>query len=211
NVAFSRLEALHTDAGRWEDLIEVYVQRVENTDSSEEQVSLLCKVAQVNEGKLQQLDQAFDALLLAWNVNFTNQRTAEKLEDITRKTKKWNELLAAANAALQETDDAETEIAICLNCAKWYGQELGHPEYAIPYYQQILAIDANNGPAMQQRAELYRSTKQWDTLAQVLGRLVEMTDDPEVLAETYVQMGQLADTHLNIPEQAGQYYTQALE
>lgn len=211
DVAFSRLEALHTAAGRWEDLIEVYVQRVENTLSPEEQVKLLWKVAEVNEVKLQQLDQSFDALLLAWNVDFTNHATAEKLEAVTRKTKKWNDLLAASNGALQEAEDVNTKIAICLNCAKWYGQELGHPEYAIPYYQQILAIDPNNVPAMQQMAELYRSTKQWDTLAQVLGRLVEMTDDPDVLAETYVQMGVLADTQLNIPEQAGQYYAQALE
>ncbi|MCB9662249.1 MAG: tetratricopeptide repeat protein [Sandaracinaceae bacterium] len=211
NVAFARLEALHTEAGRWEDLIEVYVQRVENTGSAEEQVALLCKVAHVNEDKLRQLDQAFDALLLAWSVDFTNQQTADQLEDITRKTKKWNDLLATANASLQETEDPATKIAICLNCAKWYGQDLGHPEYAIPYYQQILAIDSNNVPAMQQMAALYRSTKQWDTLAQVLGRLVEMTDDPDVLADTYVQMGQLAETQLNIPEQAGQYYVQALE
>ena len=50
--------------------------------------------------------------------------------------------------------------------------------------QQILALDPGNVPAMQQMADLYRSTQQWDTLAQVLGRLVEMTKDPAILSAT---------------------------
>ena len=210
-VAFERLETLHTDSERWEDLIELYIERVENTDSAEEQVVLLGKVADVNSQHLEQHDQAFDALLLAWNVDFTNHDTAVKLEDVTRQTKSWNELLGVANNALQENEDPEVKIAICLACARWYGQELGHPEYAIPYYQQILAIDPNNVAAMQSMADLYRSTKQWDTLAQVLGRLVDMTDDPDVLAETYVQMGELSEDQLGIPEQAADYYQQAAE
>jgi tetratricopeptide (TPR) repeat protein len=209
--AFERLEALHREASRWEDLNEMYLQRVEATESVEERVALLGRVASVSEQKLSDLEQAFDALSVAWSLDYTNMDTARELERVTASANKWNELLTSANAALQETQDPAIRIAICLNCARWYGKELGHPEYAIPYYQQILALDPGNVPAMQQMGDLYRSTAQWDTLAQVLGRLVEMTKDPEILSGTFTQMGELAEERLGVPEQAPEFYYKALE
>ncbi|MFO0693530.1 MAG: hypothetical protein U0230_08245 [Polyangiales bacterium] len=209
--AFQRLETLHTEAGRWEDLTDLYVTRYEHTENVRERVGLLSKAAKVYETKLDDLEQAFSALQIAWEEDYTNRATARELERVTAAASKWNELLTAANAALQQVTDPEIKIAICLNCAKWYGAELGHPEYAIPYYQQILALDPGNVPAMQQMADLYRSTQQWDTLAQVLGRLVEMTKDPAILSATYVQMGDLAENQLGVPDQAPGFYLKALE
>ncbi len=211
DYAFLQLEDRHMAAGRWEELIEMYLTRVESTESDKEQVTLLRKVAKVYDRHLGDLGQAFDALQIAWTVDYTDRKTSDELERVTAATKRWNELLTAANNALQEVEDPNVKIAICLSCAKWYGVELKHPEYAIPYYQQILALDPNNVAAMQQMADLYRTTQQWDTLAQVLGRLVEMTDDPVVQSQTYVQMGDLAEEHLGVPDQAGQYYLKARE
>ncbi len=211
--AFAQLESLHTDAMRWEDLIDMYVTRVEEAEDTETRVRLLGKVAKVYEDQLGEPVDAFEALQIAWMEDFSDKETATELERVAGATNKWNELLTAANQALQEVppEDKETKIAICLHCARWYGQHLGHPEYAIPYYEQILALDPSNVAAMRQMAELYRTTQQWQTLAQVLGRLVEMTDDRDVKAETYVQMGDLSVQHLGIPQQAPQYYQKAID
>ena len=208
--AFTRLDELHRQAMRWEDLIEMYLGRVEATEDTAESVGLLRKVAGVYEAELNDPGEAFDALQIAWTQDFSNRETSEELERVAGLTQKWNELLTSANESLQQIEDPATKIAICLHCARWYGQELGHPEYAIPYYQQILALDPANVAAMQQMAELYRTTQQWQTLAQVLGRLVEMTTDGTVKADTYVQMGELCEQQLGVPEQAGGYYQRAL-
>ncbi|MEM9188384.1 MAG: tetratricopeptide repeat protein [Myxococcota bacterium] len=209
--AFEKLEELHGEAMRWEDLIEMYIGRAESSEDQAERVLLLRKIAKVYEEQLADLDQAFDALNLAWSEDFSDRETSGELERVTRATNKWNELLTAANDALAQVEDPESKIAICLHCAKWYGQELGHQEYAIPYIQQIESLDPNNVQAKQQLAELYRATQQWQQLAQTLGSLVQMTNDPNVRAETYVQMGDLCRENLGIPEQATSYYTKALE
>jgi tetratricopeptide (TPR) repeat protein len=210
-VAFEELEKLHEAAGRWEELVELYLTRVESTDETPARVALLRKVASVQEKHLGDKEQAFGALQVAWEEDYTDPKTAEDLERLAALTQKWNDLLAAANTALQQVTEPSTKIAICLACAKWYGTELGHPEYAIPYYQQILALDPANVPAMRQMADLYRSTQQWQTLAQVLGRLVDITSEPSDKAGVYVQMGDLAQQHLNLPEQARTYYQQGLD
>ena len=41
-----------------------------------------------------------------------------------------------------------TRIAICLRSAKWYGRFLERPDYAIPYYQQILQLDPAHHAAL---------------------------------------------------------------
>ena len=64
---------------------------------------------------------------------------------------------------------------------------------------------------LRQMADLYRSTGQWQTLAQVLGRLVDITTEPADKAGVFVQMGELAEQQLGLKDQARSYYKQALE
>ncbi|MCS6797689.1 MAG: tetratricopeptide repeat protein [Myxococcota bacterium] len=209
--AFERLEALHREAMRWEQLVDLYIARAEAAGNARESIALLRKVAEVQETKLDDRVQAYETLKVAWSFDYTDRATVAELERVARATQRWNDLLSAANEALREVTEPPAKIALCLDCARWYGQELGRPEYAIPYYQQILALDPANVPAMRQMADLYRSTQQWATLAQILGRLVEMAREPSEKAEGLVQLGELAESHLGTPEQATTYYRRALE
>jgi len=212
DYAFQQLEQLHKAAQRFEELIELYLARVEAADDTTDRVRLLRSVAQSYERDLQDRQQAFDALLIAWTQDYADEETAAELERVAGLTQRWNELLATANQSLEGVDpsDTDTKIAICLKCAKWYGRA-GHPEYAIPALQQVLAIDPLNLPAMRQMAALYRQTQQWEVYAQVLGRIVEMTEDPTEKADVYVKMGELSDQQFNLPEQAIDHYKEALK
>ena len=166
--------------------------------------------ARTYEEQLDNGEQAYHTLYIAWTEDFGNKNTAVDLERVTVANEKWNELLTSANQVLQEGHEPETQIAICLCCAKWYGQDLGHPEYAIPYYEQIRALDPSNAKAWWQLGDLYETTQQWDKLAQALAKLVELTSDDEVKANTYVRMGDLADDRFAMRQEAEDYYRRAL-
>ncbi|MDH5674143.1 MAG: tetratricopeptide repeat protein [Myxococcales bacterium] len=210
--AFGKLEQIYRERERFEEQIELYVGRVESTEDADERVDLLRRVASVNERDLDDKNQAFEALLLAWTQDFTNEETARELERITGLTQRWNDLLTTANQSLQEVaaDDSETRHAICLKCAKWYTRE-GHADYAIPYLQQVLAVDPLNVPAMRQMADLYRQTKQWQVYGQVLSRLTEMTEVPIERAEVYVLIGALQEEQFAALDEAISYYRKALD
>ena len=209
--AFDKLEELHSAAGRWEDLIEMYLARAESSEAVEERVALLNKIAKVYEENLDDNEQAYEALKIAWTEDYSHKPTSDYLSRLAKETNSWNDLLTLANQSLAEVSDPETKIAICLHCARWYGQDLGHPEYAIPYYEQIQQLDPGNVQSMQQLSELYRTTSQWQSLAQTLGQLVNMTNDAKVKADTYVQMGDLCEHQLAVPDQARGYYQKALD
>ena len=209
--AFGQLEALHKEAERWDELIDLYVTRIEGTEDRDERIALLRAAANVYETEMGAGEQAFHSVYIAWTEDFADKATAEHLERVTAEYDKWNELLTQANQALQQTDDPGTQIAICLHCAKWYGQNLGHPAYAIPYYEQIRALDPAHAQAWWQLGDLYETTQRWDELAQVLAKLVEMTDDDDVKAKTYVRMGDLAEDRFAMRQEAEDYYRRALD
>ena len=208
--AFSELQSLHRDAERWDELIDLYVTRIEATEDRDERIELLRAAARVYEEQLDNPEQAYHTLYIAWTEDFSNTNTAVDLERVTAASDRWNELLTSANAVLQEGQEPATQIAICLCCAKWYGQDLGHPEYAIPYYEQIRALDPSNAKAWWQLGDLYETTQQWDKLAQALAKLVELTGDDSVKADTYVRMGDLADDRFAMRQEAEDYYRRAL-
>ncbi|MEZ4254353.1 MAG: tetratricopeptide repeat protein [Polyangiales bacterium] len=210
DYAFKHLEELHGAAGRWEDLIEMYLGRLDITEENDARIDLLRRIAKVYEEKLDDGPNAYEALKFAWGADFSNKQVATDLERVARDTNSWNDLLTNANNWLRETNDPATKIAICLNCARWYGTGIGRRDYAIPYFEQINQLDPNNVESKQQLAELYHTTQQYDHERQVLEGLVTLTSDPEVKADTYVKIGDLCRGALDVPEQAQAYYQSAL-
>lgn len=209
--AYAQLERLNIQSERWEELIELYINKVEQTEDNQERVATLQKVSAVHEKNLGDNNEAFNVMQVAWEQDYTVRSTAAEIERLAGVTGRWNELLAAANTAIKEVTDKETKIALCLSCARWYGQHLGHPEYAIRYYDEILKLDPSNIAAMQQMADLYRSTQQWNTMGQILSQIVQVSTKLNERADALVQLGELSEVQLNQPDQALSYYRQAHE
>ena len=61
--AFEALERLHTAAGRWENLAELYLNRLESRETVAERSDLLRRIARVFDEQMDDKNQAFDALL----------------------------------------------------------------------------------------------------------------------------------------------------
>ena len=218
DYAFQQLEVLHREAERWEELIDMYIVRFETTEDTSQNVRLLRKVAKVYEEHLGDNEEAFDALQIAWSLDYSDKDAFEELTRMARlfgkpqeQGSKWKGLLETIHQALQENQDQETQVTLCLQCAKWYGQELDSPDYALPYYQQVQAVDPTNVNLMLSIAELYEKTEQWDALNQTYQRIVSSTSDREIQSEIYVKMGRLAQTHLGEGNKAGGYFEKALE
>jgi tetratricopeptide (TPR) repeat protein len=210
-ASFDELESIYTEIESWDALVELYLARVEAVEDSATRIALLHKVAKIYEAQLNEPQQAFDALLVAWAENYQHQKTADQLERLAQLLQAWGALLTTANEALAQELDQETRISICLRCAKWYGKYLERPDYAIPYYQQVLQLDPQHHAAMSQMADLYRQTGQWDTVYQVLARMLEVATRDEDKMDVYVQLGELCERQLGRPEQATTYYSQALD
>ncbi|MFO0589178.1 MAG: tetratricopeptide repeat protein [Polyangiaceae bacterium] len=209
--AFFSLEELHQAAGRSEPLIELYLNRHETREDDKDKILLLRKIAKVYEEQLEDKGQAFDALFAAFEMDFNDNETSRYLERMAAATTRWTELIQNVNGMLQAEKDASRRIALSLRLAKWYAEDLGHPEHAQPYYQLILSLDPNNVAVLRQMANFYRKAGRWQeqgqTLTSALNVAVSDSDRKEVLTE----LGEVIERQMNDVDQGMGYYKRALD
>lgn len=209
--AFGQLEKLHTAAGRWEPVIELYLARLETREDTADKTDLLRRIAKVFEEKLDDKNQALDALINALGEDFHDRETAKYLERMAQATGRWGEVIQTANTWLQQQTEPHQKIRLCLHLAKWYGDDLGHPEYAQPYYAQIVALDPNNVGALRQMGQLYRKNGNWQQLGATLTRALDVAVSDLDRKEIQTELGELLDSQMNQTDQAITYFQRALE
>jgi tetratricopeptide (TPR) repeat protein len=209
--AFTELEKLHTSAGRWEPLVELLLARFETRDETAEKTELLRRIARVFEEKLEDKNQALDALVNALSLDFHDRETARYIERMAQATGRWAEVIQTVNGWLKQQTEPREKIRLCLHLAKWYGDDLGHPEYAQPYYAQIIQLDPHNVGAMRQLASLYKKAANWQQMGATLTRALDVATNDLDRKEVLNDLGELLDAQMQQTEQAITYFQRALE
>jgi tetratricopeptide (TPR) repeat protein len=209
--AFTALESLHDAARRSEPLIELYLARLDTRDEVRDKTTILRKVAKVFEEQLEDRPQAFDALLTAFEMDYADMDVVRYLERMTQATNRWPELVATVNGWLQQQTDPLPKITLCLRLAKWYAEDLGRPDYAQPYYGQVLQLDPNNVSVRRAMANFFKKQGQWQqqgqTLQQALDVAVTDVDRKEILTE----MGEVLERRMGEVDQGLGFYKRALD
>ncbi len=211
--AFTALEALHREAARWDELSALYVARhdkLAEDGNVAEAVPFMVRAAKVFDTELGDREQAFAAAQIAFEEDVTNPEAIAALEAITGASSKWNDLLKTTMESYTAEPAGPRKTQLGLHAAKWYGLELGHPEWAIPIYTQILAAEPGNLHALRSQGELYRRLGQWQPLAKTLQRAVEVARSPEDRRAAHVQLGEVYEKSLKQPAQAVEQFHSAL-
>jgi len=209
--AFFSLEELHGAAGRSEPLIELYLARHDTREDDRDKIVLLRKIAKVYEEQLEDKGQAFDALFAAFEMDVNDNETCRYLERMAAATTRWTELIQNVNGMLQAEKEPSRRIALSLRLAKWYAEDLGHPEHAQPYYQLILSLDPNNVAVLRQMANFFKKAGRWkeqgETLTAARAVAVSDVDRKEILTE----LGEVIERVTSDVDQGMSYYKLALD
>ncbi len=198
-MASENVEKIYRENEEWEKLVDILLGRIEHIDSTEGRVEILQQTAKIYEENMvpSDLDSAFQTLLFAFELDYTNEQTASELERLASATNKWNELLTKYNEEVQQLTDIETKCELLVKIGRWYGEKLNHPEYAIASLKQALQLDQNNRSALAGLGDFYKHQGQWAELVQVLTRRSELEEDPSVLTKLYYQIGELYENKLS--------------
>jgi tetratricopeptide (TPR) repeat protein len=211
DLAFEELEKLHTAAGRWEQLVELYLNRLETRDRVPERTDLLRRIAHVFEERLDDKGQAFDALVNAFAEDYGDDESVSYLERMAQATGRWGELIQTANAWLQEQTEPKSKIQLGLRLGKWYGENLDRPEYAQPYYAMVMELDPNNVQVRRRVAAIYRLGGNWQAVGEELTRALNVAvanDDRKIVLH---ELGELLEKNMGQVEQGLTFYRRALE
>ena len=197
---------------RWEPLIELYLGRLETREDDGGEERPLAPHRAVFEEKLDDKNQAFDALVNAFSEDFGDDETARYLERMAQATGRWGELIKTANAWLQEQTEPQEE------------------DPALPAPRQVV----RRGPrpprvrAALLRSRSWRSTRttfrscaRWrrsiawarsgSSSARRCTRALDVAVANEDRKEILVDLGELLDKHMSQTDQGIGYYKRALE
>ena len=210
-TASMQLEHVYRAQGNWEKLIELLLARTEFTQDPPARVAIYQAVAETYEREMGDQEGAFVVLQAAFRENYSDEAVSAELERLATTTNKWTELLSEYTQVVQEIQDPKIAADLWVKIGRWYGEHLGHLDYAIASEQQALALVADHPEALDALAGFYRKTSKWSELAEILGRHAGIEEDSEKRAQLFQQLAEIWEGPLGDDRRSIEAYTQALQ
>jgi tetratricopeptide (TPR) repeat protein len=194
------LQPYYALAGDWRRHIDMLEFRLESCGSVEERLSLLQRIAQVYETELDQKELAFSAYGRAFNETPDDEELRTVLVNLAVETGHLEELAGFFEQALEKTEDSKMQISMNLSLGELYHNNLNRPRLAIVCFNRVLGLEISEEErdfVYLALMELYRSTGDWNDLANVLrarlGRTEEMTEKKKLM----LKLAQLTEEELH--------------
>ena len=115
--------------------VEDCLSRLERIDDAELRGGLFRKLARILLDELEDPEQAFDVLVVAYGEDVEDDETGDMLERATDATGRWTTLVATANAWLSEPTVRAApgkRVALMRRLAGWYGERLRRLRRSLP-------------------------------------------------------------------------------
>lgn len=204
-VAEAQLDELRKKLGKYEEVVESLLERVERAQPGPERAKVLARIGSLYEQELGDPEQALVAMTQALTEDPASAEHAEAVERLAgNATKAWGEVLATCNASSTENRPVEIKNALFARMAEWYEKRYFRPDLALACHQAILATDPASTVALDGLTGLYRSARQWRELAALLLRRADMTTQPARARDLLCEAAQILATELAEEQQAAQ-------
>ncbi len=208
------LTGSRTDTRTWTLRAEAFRDQIDRARAPEQRARLYRELAGMLEGRLDDPGQAFDVLLAAFGEAPDDDETASSLERLAHQTGRLGELVQFANAALAEVEangDAQRFVALSLRLAKWYGEDVDHPEWALPFLERAQAAAPRDVRPLRILARIRRRAGEVDRAGATLVSALELASNDQERKEIHAEIGELLWKHKGDVEQAIASYRRALE
>ena len=204
------LEQIYRDDGQWERVVELLLSRVEHADTADGRIEILQAIAKIYETKMGSTEEAFVILQAAFREDYSNDSTARELERLASQTGKWSELLTEYTGMVRTIPEPRVAADLWVKIGGWYGDELGHLDYAIQSAQQALGLVPDHAGALRALGGFFRRANRWPELATVLARHAEVEEDGDRKVETLLSLAELWESQLGDERNAITCYQQAV-
>ena len=196
--------------GRWEELIELYLQKLERTDAPKGKSEIFQRIAEVFDQRLSDPEQAIDALVEALTLDPFDHEATDALETLTRRTNKWSPLVVAVDDAMKKCADRERQAKLCEHLVRWYTVEKHSPELAEQYKERIRKLDPKHPLVQLELATEYKDQGSYVLAKEALTRALDGLRRRERVP-VHIALGDLHEFYLSDVNEAQKAYEAALE
>ncbi|GAB4197689.1 MAG: hypothetical protein OHK0013_06100 [Sandaracinaceae bacterium] len=210
-IARAGLEELKRQSGDAEGLVELLLEKVERERTAQDRAAVLREIAETYETLLKDEDNAYVAYVQALSEDPRHDTTVAAIERLAKgKNERWNEAITALNEAVQAAEGRDDKVAMYVLMGRWYADELGRPDFALPCYTQALALDPASEAALDGTVALYRKAQSYPELAAILLKRAEVTTSPTKARDFKAEAAEIFHRRLNDGKRATDLFEQIL-
>lgn len=197
--------ALH-DAGRWEDVCELLLSRLDRTTSPVPRSRLLLRLSGVLEDRLSDHAQAFDGILEAYGCAPDEPQIVERLESLATRLDRFPALIDTTMERLGAAKPAD-RIALLANAIRWYQGPIRKPDAAVFYVSELERADPSHPVLLVRKAQDARARGDHGAYLEMLQRALERTKIARERISLHVAIGDAQ----RIPGEAIRHFEAAIE
>ncbi len=186
--------------------VEQLIDALDTTTDPVERATLLERAAEVFEGALGNIENAFLVLLQAFGEVADDERYGQRLARLAERTGAWDDLLAAYEEAAGEAREGAAPLRRRL--AEWYGlREL--PDKALVQWRALSALDPDDPQAAAAIEDAYEDAGDYRALVDLLTSRLVRAYDPDERLRLQRRVARLLETRLGAPRDAVRWLGQA--
>ena len=210
--AATALERVLRGLGKFEELIEVLLQRGQQAESRSERARAFGEIGRIYLQELGDMDQALVAYTQALCEDVEKDQYAEEIERLAgSRHQAWLDVLDACNTPLEDkTLPAEVKNKLLVRVGRWYADKASRPDMASSCFQAVIATDPSNEAALESLAQIYRKSQQWPELGIILTRSADAARTPARARDLRTDAAELLERQMNDVGAARQLYESVL-
>ncbi len=139
----AELVEIRARQGAWDPVLDLLVRLLDLTDEPGERRLIVRRLAAILTEAFDDADQAFELLVDALRDGLDDERLVRDVEKLARWTGRFTDLVRVTSAWLSEEaacSDARRKVDALLLLARWYGDELEEPRYALDCLEQAAVL-----------------------------------------------------------------------
>jgi tetratricopeptide (TPR) repeat protein len=210
-LVLEELARLYEAAERWEPLVLVLERLAHSTRDSAEQLTLLVRIGQLREERLDDPAGALRAYEAALDVSPTHVPALRALERLYKRSGDWERLVHMYLREAEHAADPQRRAVTHARIAEIFERELGQPDRAIEHHARALTLAPGYPPSFKALARLYAEAGRFRELVDLHARAVDETTDPERAIAHLFRIGAIYEDALLEPAQAAHAYRRILQ
>ncbi|HEX6765953.1 MAG TPA: tetratricopeptide repeat protein, partial [Polyangiaceae bacterium] len=197
-VAFGSLQDVRRRLGKFDELVEMLLERSERAESRGERARLLAEIGRIYVQETRDMEQALVAFTQAFCEDPSQATIASEIERLAgTRADAWTDVLGSMTEAAQsDTTPQEAKSALWLSAARFYESKLRRPDLALPCFQAVIAIDPANDAALDGMARIYRKAQQWTELGGILVSRADASTSPARARDLRAEAADILEMYL---------------
>ena len=191
--ALKALGTLLGDAGRFEELIQLFEDELKDTRDRDQTIYLLDKMAGLWETRLGRLDRAIETYERILKVAPNYLPGIRELAGLFARSERWSDLLRMNALEAELTQDQKQVLALLHKNGEILEDKLGDKEGAVDAYRKVLALSPNYLPTLKSLGRLYSLAGNWKDLIAMYRQEADIARNPETRVELLFKVAQLTE------------------